>query len=239
MPIKRLYRLQRARLTATPLALRPQRGLKTALFRGILFIGVLLGAAYAGMHYGQYQQKIVVAKNAQQNQSQMQTSQQQIDALQKAQMLLSQQLTVMQAERDALQQNLTTLQQEAIAGRETVSFFESLLQSNDRNRLASFAACDVQNISSDRLVYRLLLVQGTDKTTELSGKILLNLQYMQNGKKQNLMVGNDAAPISVKHYHRATGELQLPENATGPMLLDVRFVGLQGNEVIASCQKKI
>ena len=239
MPIKRLYRLQRARLTATPLALRPQLGLKATLFRYVLLVGVLLSVAYAGMRYGQYQQEIVLAQRSQQSQSQMQTSQQQIDALQKEKTLLSQQLTVVGAERDALKHDLTTLQQDTAATRETLSFFESLLQSNDRSRSANFVACDLQSLAPDRVAYRLLLVQGTDKTTELSGRMLLSLQFMVAGKKQSLALGNDAAAISVKHYHRAAGEFKLPENATGPMWLEARFVEPQGSKVIASCQKKI
>ncbi len=240
MPIKRLYRLQRARLTATPLALRPQLGLKAKLFRGLLLVGVLLLAAYAGMRYGEYLQGLVLAKNSQQSQSRMQTSQQRIDALQKEKTLLSQQLTVVGAERDALKRDLSTVQQDAAVIRETLSFFESLLQSNDRSRSASFVACDMQTLAPDLIGYRLLLVQGTDKTTELSGRLVVSLQYMLGGKKQSTTQGNEQMPaVAVKHYHRAAGEFKLPENAVGPMLMNVQFIEAESKKILASCQKKI
>ena len=240
MPIKRLYRLQRARLTATPLALRPQLGFKAKLFRYVVLLGVLLLVAYAGMRYGQYQQELLLAKNAQAKQSQIQSDQQRLIALEQEKALLTQQLTVIGAERDALKRDLSTQQQDAAVTRETLSFFESLLQSNDRSRVASFVACDLQVRAADRIGYRLLLVQGTDKTTELSGRLLLNLQFVVDGKKQSLTFGNDQDPVlAVKHYHRAEGEFKLPENAVGPMLLDVRFVEADSKKVLASCQKKI
>ena len=240
MPIKRLYRLQRARVTAMPMALKPQLGFKAKVLRYVLFGGVLLLAAYAGMRYGQYQQEIQLAKNAQLSQSQMQSSQQRLATLEQEKALLAQQLTVTGAERDALKRELSTLQQDAAATRETLSFFESLLQSNDRSRLASFVACELQTLAPDRIGYRLLLVQGTDKTTELSGRLQLNLQFLVGGKKQSIVLGDEVSPVvNVKHYHRAEGEFKLPENAVGPMLMDVRFVEAEGKKILASCQKKI
>lgn len=240
MPIKRLYRLQRARLTATPLALRPQLGFKARLLRYVILLGVLLLVAYFGMRYGQYQQEMLLAKNAQAKQSQIQSSQQRLAALEQEKALLTQQLTVIGAERDALKRDLSTLQQDAAVTRETLSFFESLLQSNDRSRLASFVACDLQTREAGRLGYRLLLVQGTDKTTELSGRLLLSLQFVVDGKKQTMTLGDEqSAVLAVKHYHRAEGEFKLPENAAGPMLMDVRFVEAESKKILASCQKKI
>jgi hypothetical protein len=101
-------------------------------------------------------------------------------------------------------------------------------------------ACELQTLAPDRIGYRLLLVQGTDKTTELSGRLQLNLQFLVGGKKQSIALGDDVSPVvSVKHYHRAEGEFKLPENAVGPMLMDVRFVEAEGKKILASCQKKI
>lgn len=240
MPIKRLYRLQRARLTATPLALRPQLGFKARLLRYVLLLGVLLLAAYSGMRYGQYQQELLLVKNAQAKQSQIQSNQQRLTTLEQEKALLTQQLTVIGAERDALKRDLSALQQDAAVTRETLSFFESLLQSNDRSRLASFVACDVQSLAPERVGYRLLLVQGTDKTTELAGRLQLSLQFVVNGKKQTMTVGDEQSPVlAVKHYHRAEGEFKLPENAVGPMSIDVRFVEADSKKILASCQKKI
>ncbi|MGL4997074.1 MAG: DUF6776 family protein, partial [Deefgea sp.] len=167
-------------------------------------------------------------------------SQSRLAALEQEKALIAQQLTVIGAERDALKRDLSTLQQDAAVTRETLSFFESLLQSNDRSRLARFVACDLQALAPDRIGYRLLLVQGTDKTTELSGRLQLSLQFVVNGKKQTMMVGDDQSPVlAVKHYHRAEGEFKLPDFATGPMLMDVRFVEAESKKILASCQKKI
>lgn len=240
MPLKRLYRLQRARLTATPLALQPQLGFKGRLLRYALLLGVLLLAAFLGMRHGQYQQELLLAKNTQAKQNQIQSNQQRLATLEQEKALLTQQLTVMGAERDALKRDLLTLQRDTAVSRETLSFFESLLQSNDRSRLASFVACDLQMRAADRLGYRLLLVQGTDKTTELAGRLLLSLQFVVDGKKQSLTLGDEQSPVlALKHYHRAEGEFQLPENAAGPMLMDVRFVEAESKKILASCQKKI
>ena len=110
------------------------------------------------------------------------------------------------------------------------------MQSNDRIRSAQFVACELQLEAPDRARYRLLLAQGTDKTTELSGRLLLSLQYKDGGKMQRLQ---QDAVHKVKHYQRLEGELALPASATGPMQLDVRFVETDGAKVLASCQKKI
>ncbi len=238
MPIKRLYRSQRARITATPLSLRPQLSMKEKFFRIAIFMGVLLAALYAGMQLGEYRKDMRQSNSSLLQQNQLQGLQQQLDALHKEQALLSQQLTVVGAERDALKRELTALQQDFAITRETLSFFESLLQSNDRNRSASFVACELQTSTVDRLRYRLLLVQGTDKTTELAGRLLVSLQYHQGGKKQQLSANTQGASIAVAHYHRAEGEFELPVGATGPFVMEARLVEPQGSKVLASCQKK-
>jgi septal ring factor EnvC (AmiA/AmiB activator) len=240
MPIKRFYRSQRARLTARPLAVRPALGVKAKLVRGILIVGVLLATAYAGMYYGQYLQEQQGQQSNAQQQNQLQGVSQKLAAIEQEKTMLAQQLTITSAERDALKRDLNDLQQESTTTREALSFFESLLQSNDRSRAAQFVACELQADTPERWRYRLLLVQGTDKTTELAGRLMLNLQYSDAGKKQRLAHGseNDAV-MKVKHYQRLEGELTLPATASGPMLLDVRFVEAAGGKVLATCQKKI
>ncbi|WP_297573573.1 DUF6776 family protein [uncultured Deefgea sp.] len=226
-------------MTATPLSLRPQLSLKAKFFRIALLMGVLLGALYAGMQLGEYRKEKWESSHFARQKNQVQSLQQQVDAVQKSQALVSQQLTVVGAERDALKRELTALQQDFAITRETLSFFESLLQSNDRNRSASFVACELQTSSVDRLRYRLLLVQGTDKTTELAGRLLVSVQYQLGGKKQQLTAKTQGAPIAVAHYHRAEGEFELPAGAAGPLVMEARFVEPQGSKVLASCQKKI
>ena len=226
-------------MTATPLSLRPQLTLKAKFFRIALLMGVLLGALYAGMQLGEYRKEKWESSHFARQKNQVQSLQQQVDAVQKSQALVSQQLTVVGAERDALKRELTALQQDFAITRETLSFFESLLQSNDRNRSASFVACELQTSSVDRLRYRLLLVQGTDKTTELAGRLFVSLQYQLAGKKQQLTANTQGASIAVAHYHRAEGEFELPVGVTGPLVMEVRFVEPEGSKVLASCQKKI
>ncbi|MBM5573839.1 DUF6776 family protein [Deefgea sp. CFH1-16] len=225
-------------MTATPLSLRPQLSLKAKFFRITVFMGVLLAALYTGMQLGEYRKEKLRSSSSLLQQNQMQGLQQRIDFLQKEQALLSQQLTVVGAERDALKRELTALQQDFAITRETLSFFESLLQSNDRNRSASFVACELQTSTVDRLRYRLLLVQGTDKTTELAGRLFVSVQYQLDGKKQQLTANTQGASIAVAHYHRAEGEFELPVGATGPFVMEARLVEPQGSKVLASCQKK-
>ena len=240
MPIKRLYRSQRASLTARPLALRPALGVKGKLVRVALILGVLLATAYAGMYYGQYLKEIQGVQSKAQQQNQLQSVSQKLAGLEQEKTMLAQQLTITSAERDALKRDLIDLQQESTSTREALSFFESLLQSNDRSRAAQFVACDVQADTPERWRYRLLLVQGTDKTTELAGRLMLNLQYTDAGKKQRLVQGSERDPVTkVKHYQRLEGELALPATASGPMLLEVRFVDADSGKVLATCQKKI
>ena len=124
MPIKRFYRAQRARLTATPLALRPALGVKGRALRVLLLLGVLLASAYAGMLYEQYLNDRRVSQVKAQQQNQLQGTQQALTGLQQEKTLLAQQLTISNAERDALKRDLAQLQQETSNIRETLAFFE-------------------------------------------------------------------------------------------------------------------
>jgi regulator of replication initiation timing len=239
MPIKRLYRMQRARLTATPLSLRFQDSWRTKILRWVLLATLLFSMLAAGYWLGQ-QQIIAAQMQAQdQQQSQSQYAQAQIASLSAQAALMSQQVTILRAERDTLVREQNQLQQELAAVRETLSFFESLLQSNDRSRLANFVACDLQAIEPGRYRYRLLLVQGMNRTEELRGRLQVSLQYVDGGKKGRISQGQDPViPVKATHYARLEGELSPPASASN-LLMDVQFLDEEGHQVQASCQKKV
>ncbi|WP_028449190.1 DUF6776 family protein [Chitinibacter tainanensis] len=239
MPLKRLYRLQRARLTAAPLSLRPQASWRMRCVRGVLLASLGTALCVGGYLYGQQQLQQQMAAQSSSQQARGQQAQQQIASLLNEKALQAQQLTIVLAERDALLAAQKQQQQELSATRETLSFFESLLQSNDRSRLASFVACELQPLEAGKYRYRLLLVQGMNRTDELLGRLQVSLQYQHEGKKGRISQGQ-SSPIKVqaRHYAKLEGELEPPEGASN-LLLDVQFFGEQGNQVQASCQKKI
>lgn len=239
MPIKRLYRAHRARLTAAPLALRPQDTWRRKLLRWVLLAGLLFATLTAGYWQGQRQLMASQALVQSEQHSATQKSNAQIASLSAELALLSQQVTILKSERDTLVRQQNQAQQDVSAMRETVSFFESLLQSNDRSRIANFVACDLQALEPGKYRYRLLLVQGMNRTDELLGRLQVNLQFVDSGKKGRISLGTDPQiPVKAKHYAKLEGELAPPAGANN-LIMDVQFFGEQGNQVQASCQKKI
>lgn len=239
MPIKRLYRAHRARLTAAPLTLRPQETWRGKLLRWVLLCCLMLAILMAGYWLGYRQFLSEQAQTQSQHQTATHKAQAQIASLTASAALLTQQVTILTSERDALAQAQKQAQQDVAAMRETLSFFESLLQSNDRSRIASFVACDLQPLEPGKFRYRLLLVQGTNRTDELLGRLQVNLQFQADGKKARISQGQ--APIikvQARHYAKLEGELTPPAGASN-LAMDVQFFGEQGNQVLASCQKKI
>ncbi|MEJ2794811.1 DUF6776 family protein [Iodobacter sp. LRB] len=235
MPIKRFYRLQRARLMAAPLSLQPVIGWRGRLLRiaalfcmAMSFLGL---GAYVGYQYALNRNAVYLAEKMQRLASQTE----QLGAGQAKLQLLEQQIKVGQGERDGLVQALSTAQSELAAKQEALSFFESLLQSNDRNRAVSFSACELQSVGGGHWRYRLLLVQGTDRSTEFAGRLQASVQYQEHGKRQNMQI----EPLQVKfsHYLRQEGELTLPAGAL-PQLFEARIFTDNNKQAVASCQKK-
>lgn len=199
----------------------------------------MLAMLAAGYWLGQRQLLTLQAQVQSEHHSSTQKTQAQIASLAAQSALLAQQVTILSSERDALVRQQNQAQQDLSAMRETVSFFESLLQSNDRARIANFVACDLQAIEPGKYRYRLLLVQGTNRTDELLGRLQVNLQYLDAGKKGRISQGLDPLiPVKAKHYAKLEGELAPPAGASN-LLMDVQFFGEEGNQVQASCQKKI
>jgi hypothetical protein len=235
VPIKRFYRLQRARLTAAPLSLQPVIGWRSRLFRILMLFtlaaGILALGAYLGYQYAFNRQALVAAEKTQRLASQSD----QLSAALAKQQLLEQQIKIGQGERAGLLQALTAAQGELASKQEALAFFESLLQSNDRSRAVSFSACELQALGAGRWHYRLLLVQGTDRSTEFAGRIQASLQYLEQGKRQSQQI----EPISVKfsHYLRQEGEITLPVTAV-PQLFEARVFADNSKQAISNCQKK-
>jgi hypothetical protein len=235
VPLKRFYRLQRARLTAAPLSLQPVIGWRSRLLRIVFLLGMAAALLGLGAYLG-YQQ--AVSRNAENVAEKMQRLARQtaeLGAEQAKLQLLEQQIKIGQGERDGLAQALSAAQSELAVKQETLSFFESLLQSNDRSRAVSFSACELQSMGGGRWRYRLLLVQGMDRSTEFAGRLQASVQYQEHGKRQNLQI----EPLVVKfsHYLRQEGELTLPSGAQ-PQLFEARIFTENNKQAVASCQKK-
>ncbi|QBC44185.1 DUF6776 family protein [Iodobacter fluviatilis] len=235
MPIKRFYRLQRARLTAAPLSLQPVIGWRGRLLRIFFLLCIsasLLGlGGYLGFQYALNRNALSAAEKVQRLASQSE----QLGAVQAKQQLLEQQIKVGQGERNGLLQALTAAQGELAGKQETLAFFESLLQSNDRSRAVSFSACELQSVGAGRWRYRLLLVQGMDRSTEFAGRLQASVQFQEHGKRQSQQI----EPLTVKfsHYLRQEGELTLPVGAV-PQVFEARVFTDSNKQAIASCQKK-
>jgi hypothetical protein len=235
MPLKRFYRLQRARLTAAPLSLQPVIGWRSRLLRIVLLlcmaVSLLAIGAYLGYQYAFDRNAVSTAEKMQRLASQSE----QLGSGQAKLQLLEQQIKIGQGERDGLVRALSAAQSELAAKQETLSFFESLLQSNDRSRAVSFSACELQSIGGGRWRYRLLLVQGMDRSTEFAGRLQASVQYQEHGKRQNMQI----EPLVVKfsHYLRQEGELTLPLGVQ-PQLFEARIFTENNKQAVASCQKK-
>lgn len=235
MPIKRFYRLQRARLMSAPLSLQPVIGWRGRLLRIILLLCMsmaLLGlGAYAGYQYAFKRSEAREAEKTQHLASQTG----QLSAAQSRLQLLEQQIKVGQGEREGLLQALTTAQNELSARQETLAFFESLLQSNDRNRAVSFSACELQPVAGGRWRYRLLLVQGMDRSTEFAGRLQASVQYQERNKRQNLQIA--PLPVKFSHYLRQEGEFTLPAGVA-PQFFEAQIFTDASKQAIASCRQK-
>ncbi|AZN37630.1 DUF6776 family protein [Iodobacter ciconiae] len=233
MPIKRFSRLQRARLMTARLSLQPVIGWRGRLLRLVVLLclaaSFLALGAYIGYQHALSSYEVSAAMQRLASQTK------QLGEGRARLQLLEQQIKVGQGERDGLVRALSAAQSELAIKQETLSFFESLLQSNDRNRAVSFSACELQSIGGGRWRYRLLLVQGMDRSTEFVGRLQASVQYQEHGKRQNVQI--EPLPVKFSHYLRQEGELTLPPGVQ-PQLFEARIFTDSNKQAVASCQKK-
>lgn len=239
MPLKRFYRLQRMRLSAAPMALRPVLGWRAKILRasGLLLLAVLLGVLGAWLGW---REAVAVHQAGFSGQSdRIEKLDRALASEVDARRLLDQQLTMERATREMLAKELALAQAQAATRQEALTFLDALLTSNDRSRAVRLVACELQPVEARQYRYRALLAQGFNGAAEFSGRVLVNVDYQRRGQRGRLTLGQDKPiPVLVKHYDRAEGELTLPSDAI-PLSVDIRVLSLDGRQVVAQCQKKI
>lgn len=233
--MRRLYRLQRARLTAAPLSVRPALGLPGRLLQLTALIGALVlavvGGVWWGYHSGQEQERVRLgnaAKAVVANAS----------ALAQANAQLAekgQQLQIAEAARAALASDLANAQQDLASSHERLAFFETLLTANDRTHTVSFASCEFEAGGNNLWHYRLTVVQGVDRAPEFDG--VLNIVALNKPGGKTVRIEFPEQAVRVKHYQRLEGDVTLPAGAKPEAF--VATLGVKdAKTTLAQCQKK-
>ncbi|KAF0812741.1 hypothetical protein IGB42_02581 [Andreprevotia sp. IGB-42] len=236
MPLKRLYRIQRARLTSQPLNLRPSLGWRAQMLRWLAGICVLVACTAAGLWFGYGRGVAAAGERLQMETRGLGAMQEKLDHALAQEESLRQQLTVAESARQALASAVATAEGEAAQARQSLSFFDTLLTTNDRNRPVSFAACDlVAADTPNRWRWRLLAVQGVDRAAEFSGQLALIVSYSDAGKPGRVEV--KPQPVRFRHYGRLEGEVEFPASAK-PVALDARLLMDGQPQPVAECNKK-
>lgn len=238
MLIKRYYRQQRARLSVAPLALRPEVSRKRRLLRGglLFFLAAVLlgGGGWMGWNHGGE----VLQRSLDRQSRRIVQLEDQVASEMAARRLAEQQLTVERATRETLARELTRSQAQAVAQKEALAFFDSLLTANDRSRQIRVVACELQALGGQKFRYRALFAQGADNAAEFTGQLVVGVDYLQRGQRGRFVVGEDKPQsLRVRHYERTEGELTLPANAV-PQALDIRVLAPEGRRVVAQCHRK-
>lgn len=238
MLIKHFYRLQRARLAAAPLTLRPVLGWKSKVLGVVsllvLALLLLVVGGWLGWREADDAHRLGLSGQAER-----------IVQLDKAlasevaaRRMAEQQLAVERATRETLARDLASTQSEAAARQEALVFLDSLLTANDRTRAVRFVACELQAMDNHKFRYRALLAQGINSAADFNGRLLVTVDYQQRGQRARHVLGQDKPlEVRVRHYERMEGELSLPAEAA-PQALDIRVLSPDGRQVVAQCQKK-
>ncbi|UXY16874.1 hypothetical protein N8I74_07620 [Chitiniphilus purpureus] len=236
MPLRKLGRLRRARLSAAPMVLQPALGWRGRLWRWCCMLSVAAGIGGGAAYWGYLRGLESAAADLSSRVTDAQTNRSALDASRIREDTLHQQLRMAESARSALAQALAQAQQEAAQAREALAFFDSLLTSNDRASPARFAACEFEPRTGVRWRYRVLLVQGVDRTAELQGELLISV-LLKDGAAQQQRMQASRQPVRMRHYQRIEGEITLPPGAR-PMQLEARFLAAGDARVVAQCQKK-
>lgn len=240
MLLKRFHRLQRARLTAAPLALRPQWGWRSKLLAAVITLLLVVALLGFGFWLGWRDASITHRLGVDSRIARIEQLEKAVASAVAAQRLAEQNLAVEQSTRTTLARQLVQAQADLTSRQESLVFLDSLLTANDRSRSLRFVACELQ--ASDKaheFRYRALLAQGATNSVELTGRLEISVDYIRKQKRTRMTLGTDK-PIAVKirHYERADGALTLPADAI-PQALEMRVLSSDGRQVIAQCQKKM
>ncbi|WP_148715112.1 DUF6776 family protein [Chitinolyticbacter meiyuanensis] len=236
MPLRRLYRLQRARLTAAPLVLRPALGWRGRVGQALLWLLILGGIAGGAAWWAYHEGEARALGRLSSSEADVADAHRRLLGSRENEARLRQQLQVAEAARASLAQSLDAAQRDAAQAREALAFFDTLLTSNDRTEPVRFVACEFDpTTDAAHWRYRVLLVQGVDRTEEIKGDLVVSIQLRQ-GAATRKTIDLPKQAISVRHYRRIEGEVALPSD-TRPVVMDVRMQGSSG--VLAQCQKKM
>ncbi|AOY00326.1 DUF6776 family protein [Jeongeupia sp. USM3] len=235
MPLKRLYRLQRARLTATPLTLRPALDWRGRLWRALLGLGLLAVAFAAGGWLGERHGRERAQGQAAQERAALEAGLAQRAALAANASGVRQQLDVSEAARKALAAELAGVQQQLAAQQQRLAFFDTLLTRNDRNRPVELVRCDFEPLDAGRWRWRVLATQGAGRDTAFAGRLLPAATLRDAGGRRRVELA--AAPLAFRHYGSTEGELALPVGARIERI-ELRLVTDNDKQPIASCNNQ-
>lgn len=235
MPLRRLYRARRARLTAAPLALRPTPTWAHRLGRYSLFLLIFAAALAGGIWYG-FQAGQVHAQNSMSSEAAALVRNASALAEAKARLTAqTQQLQITESARAALAADLADAQQDLARSHESLAFFETLLTTNDRAHQVSFALCEFDAAGKGQWHYRLLVVQGVNQAPEFDGQLSIVATSKVGGKISRIDV--PPQPVRVKHYQRLEGDLTLPSGVM-PDSFEATLGIKDTRATLAQCQKK-
>ncbi|GHD65719.1 DUF6776 family protein [Jeongeupia chitinilytica] len=235
MPLKRLYRLQRARLTATPLTLRPALGWRGRVLRAAFWLGVLAATFAAGSWQGEQRGRTQAQQQAARQLAALEAGQTQRIALAATASGVQQQLEVSEAARKALAAELAGVEQQLAAQQQRLAFFDTLLTRNDRNRPAELVRCDFEPQGDGRWRWRALATQGAGRDTAFAGQLLPSAVVREGNARRRIDLA--AAPLAFRHYGSTEGELALPAAARVERI-ELRLVAGKDKQPLASCNNQ-
>lgn len=239
MPIKRFYRLQRARLSAAPIMLRPTPSKRVRILRFLLLLLLLSAATALGGWFGWSESERRLKETFMGQFERVVELESALASEVAMRQLIQQQLVIEKTTRSMLERELGLAQAEAASRQESLTFLDSLLTSNDRTRAIRLVACELQGLDARRYRYRALLAQGANRDEEYRGRLIASVDFMQKGRRGRVASGEDKPlVVKVKHYERVEGEVILPADAY-PQALDVRIVSMDGRMLAAQCHKKL
>ncbi|WP_028454466.1 DUF6776 family protein [Chitinilyticum litopenaei] len=238
MPIKHWHRARRRRLVAAPPRVQAAHGWQAWLLKAGLAVALLgLGWLGGGWHARQSQpqpQRLLAAPSGAASMPRGANLESEFAAVLAREAVLGQALRMREAERAAQASELAELRGQLSLQQETLAFFQSLLQANERNKPVSIAVCGIVPEANGGARYRLLLIQGINRDTDFQGRLQLALHYRQDGKTLAQTLPEQA--LKFRHYGRSDGVISLPAGA-GPQWFEARVVDADNN-VLASCQQK-
>ncbi|MBE9610295.1 DUF6776 family protein [Chitinilyticum piscinae] len=234
MPLKRWHRARRMRLASLPPQVRTGHPVRDWLLRLVLAVALLVAGFVSGRLTHSSVESVPAIASAASGAGRAANLETELAAVLAREALLAQRVRISDAARTAQASELASLRGQLSTQQETLAFFQSLLQANNRSKPVDLAVCNAVAEADNAWRYRLLLVQGINRDAQFSGTLRVSMQYRSEGKQAELTVPDQ--PVSFRHYGNREGVLKLPAGAR-PVLLEARLVG-ENNNVLASCQHK-